>query len=289
MADRLMAETSKRRSDRVSITLPVSVSGRDAAGKPFSEDATTVTVSQHGAAVALKTELAPGQEIIIRRHRTHVPREAECHVLGQIGEQSGLRIFSVAFQKPTVGLWVVYFPPLPADSDTAGRALLGCKVCGTRKIVHLDPVKLAAYNTNRQLSLSCDKCGKATIWLESQQETTKQPGLGPANPARLAVGPRPLAKNQRKHRRMAVEIPVCIRQAGSDDDVATTVDISRGGLCFTSGRQYSPGSYIQVAVPYSPTAVNVFVDARVVHSSKVPSQELYRHGIMYLAENEPST
>jgi hypothetical protein len=32
--------------------------------------------------------------------------------------------------------------------------------------------------------------------------------------------------------------------------------------------------------------LNVFVDARVVHSFKVPSQELYRLGIMYLAENE---
>jgi hypothetical protein len=40
---------------------------------------------------------------------------------------------------------------------------------------------------------------------------------------------------------------------------------------------------------YSPTAVNVFVDARVVYSSKVPSQEIYRLGIIYLAENEPSS
>ncbi|HMD83544.1 MAG TPA: hypothetical protein VKO18_02445 [Terriglobia bacterium] len=28
--------------------------------------------------------------------------------------------------------------------------LLGCKVCGTRKVVHLDPAELAAYNTHRQ-------------------------------------------------------------------------------------------------------------------------------------------
>ena len=284
-----MAETSKRRSDRISLTLPLSVSGRDAADNPFSEDATTVRVSQHGAAVALKTELAPGQEIIIRRHRTRVPREAECHVLGQIGKQAGLHIFSVAFRKPAVGFWDVYFPPLPSDADTVGRALLGCEVCGTRKIVHLDPVELAAYNTNRQLFLSCDKCGKSTIWLESQQATTMQPALGAANPARLAAAPPALTKSQRKHRRVAAEIPVCIRQVGSHDDVAPTVDISRGGMGLISSRSYSVGSYIKVAVPYSPTRVNVFVDARVAHVSKVPSQELYRLGIMYLAENEPSS
>jgi hypothetical protein len=247
-----------------------------------------VTVSEHGAAIAVKTPLVPGQEISSRRRRTPVPREAECHVVGQIGMQAGLQIFSVTFRKPAVGFWDIYFPPLPPGRDTAGRALLGCKVCGTRKIVHLDPVQLAAYNANRQLSLNCDNCRKSTIWLESRQETTKQPELGPANPARLAAVPSPLARDQRKHRRVAAEIPVCIRRVGLDDDVATTVDISRGGLCFTSSREYRTGSYIQVAVPYSPTAVNVLVDARVAHSSKAPSQELYRFGIIYLAENEPS-
>jgi hypothetical protein len=248
-----------------------------------------VTVTEHGAAIALKTPLVPGQEIIIRRHRTRtpVPRVAECHVAGQTGTQAGLQIFSVAFRKPAVGFWDIYFPPLPPDNDVAGRALLGCKVCGRRQIVHLNPGELAVYYTNRQLSLNCAKCGNPTTWLEVPQETTKKPELEPANPARLAATPSPLANNQRKHRRVTAKIPVCIRQAGSDDDVTTTVDISRGGLRFTSRRHYFTGSYIQVAVPYSPTAFNVFVDARVAHSSKVTSQELYRYGATYLVENEP--
>ena len=245
-----MPATSQRRSDRVSIILPVSVSGTDPAGKPFSEDATTLMVSLHGAAIGLKSPLAPGQMIIIRRRRAPVPREAECQVVGQLGLQADMRVFSVAFRKPPVGFWDVYFPTLPPDRNTAGRALLACKVCGTRQIEHLDPAELADYNAHRQLSRSCDKCGKSTIWVESQQEMTKQPELGPANPARLAAAPPPLAKNQRKGRRLAAEIPICIRQAMSGDDVGTTVDISRGGLCFTSSRRHNTGSYIQVAVPY---------------------------------------
>ena len=284
-----MAETSKRRSDRISLTLPLSVFGKDAAGNPFSEDTTTVMVSQHGAAIALKAELTLGQAIIIRRHRIPSSREAECDVLEQVGRQAGLHIFSVAFRQPAWGFWDVYFPPLPSDRNTAGRALLGCKVCGTHKIVHLGPEELGAYHAARQLSLHCDKCGKTTTWLESRQEATMRPEMRAANPARLAAGPPPLAKNLRKHRRVAAEIPVCIRQAGSDDEVAASVDISHGGMLLASRRPYPSGSYIQVAVPYSPTAVNVFVDARIVHSSRVPAQELYRLGIMYLAENEPSS
>ena len=87
---------------------------------------------------------------------------------------------------------------------------------------------------------------------------------------------------------MAVEMPVCIRQPGSEDHVETTVDVSRGGLRFASRRVYLPGTYVQVAVPYSPAALNVFLDARVVHGTKLPSRELYRYGVKYVAENEPS-
>jgi hypothetical protein len=281
-----MPDFNQRRSDRVLITLPVSVSGTDGTGTSFSEDATTVTVSQNGGAIAVKAALVPGQEIVIRRNRPRVPRIAECLVAGKVGEQPGLQVFSVAFRRPEVGFWDIYFPPLPANEDTAGRALLACKICGTRKVVHLDATELAAYNSDHHLSLNCTICGKSTIWRELQQETTKRPEVGPANPARLAPALPAQPKDQRKHRRVATEIPICIRQTGSHDDVATTVDISRGGLLFTSHRNYRPGSFVQIAVPFSPKALNVFVDARVAHSSKVASQELYRVGIMYLAENE---
>ena len=203
-----------------------------------------------------------------------------------MGEQ---QIFGVTFRKAALGFWDIYFPPLPPDKETAGRTLMGCKECGTRKVVHLDAAGLGAYNANRQVSLQCSKCGKATVWLGSQLETTKPVVPGPANAVRLAPAPSHLPENQRRHRRVAAEIPVCVRQAGAPDDVGTTVDISRGGLRFTSHRHHPAGSFIQVAVPYSPTAVNVFVEARVAHSSRLPEQGLYQFGIMYLAENDPST
>lgn len=285
-----MSHAGSRRTDRVSITMPVSVSGKDSAGISFSEVASTVTVSQFGAAIALKNQISPGQDVTIRRLRTRTPREAECHVIGQIGTQGDLRVFSVTFQEPTVGFWDIYFPALPANTETAGRAFVMCENCNTRRVVHLNAQQLTAYEASRRVSYPCDNCGKTTVWVESQLETGKPPELKVANAARLASPPVPADRgNQRKHRRLAVEVPVCIRQAGTADEVATTVDISRGGLCFLGSRAYPAGSYIQVAIPYSPAAVNIFVDARVVHNSKMPSANLYRHGVMYLAENESSS
>jgi hypothetical protein len=270
--------------------MPISVSGVDATGKPFSENASTVTVSQYGAAIALKGTLVPGQDITISRLRTPTPREAECHVIGKIGSQADLQVFSVTFLHPSVGFWDIYFPALPADIETAGRTFVMCQTCGTRRIVHLNAQQLTAYEASRRLTYPCDNCGKSTVWVEPKQEVRKSPAVKIANPTRLApTAESAHRENRRKHPRLAVRMPVCIRQAGSDDEVATTVDISRGGLCFTSSRAYPAGSYIQVAIPYSPTAVNIFVDARVVHTRQMPSSDLYRHGVMYLAENAPSS
>lgn len=281
-----MAETAKRRSDRVLITLPVSISYRKAEGRPLWEDASTVTVSEHGAAIATKRVLNPGQEIMIRRFRESAPREAACKVIGRTGTQGELNIFSVTFLKNEVGFWDIYFPPIDANPEVAGRALLNCKTCGTRKIVHLSPVDLKAFGDNRQVSMPCDKCKKSTIWVAAQGDTAKHLDLMPANADRLAPTPSSRGENRRRHRRVAAEVAVCIRESGLDDDMAVTSDISRSGLCFISSRRHQAGAYIQVAVPYSPTAANIFVEARVMHVSAVPSESRYRHGIMYLGENE---
>ena len=122
--------------------------------------------------------------------------------------------------------------------------------------------------------------------MELEQPTTAAPALNPANPARLSSPP--LASNRRRQRRLAADVPVCIRRSGDSDDLATTVDISHGGVCFASRQRYQTGDYIQVAVPYSATAANVFVDARIAHGSQGPSADVYHYGIRYLAENEPA-
>lgn len=285
-----MSTAGQRRTDRVSIAMPISVSGTDPAGKPFSEDASTVTVSQYGAAIALKREISPGRNITIRRLRTPTPREAECHVIGKIGSQADLHVFSVTFLQPSVGFWDIYFPALPADIETAGRIFVMCQGCSTRRIVHLNTQQLTAYQSSHRISYPCENCGKSTVWVEPKQEGAKSPDIKLPNPTRLTPTPEPANReNRRKHPRLTVQMAVCIRQAGTDDEIATTIDISRGGLCFTSSRAYPAGSYIQVAIPYSPTAVNIFVEARVVHTGKSSSSDLYRHGVMYLAEHAPKS
>ena len=62
-----MSLTSRRASDRVSLTVLLEASGTDAHGQEFHEPAKTVMVSQNGALIALARDLKPEQKIHIRR------------------------------------------------------------------------------------------------------------------------------------------------------------------------------------------------------------------------------
>jgi hypothetical protein len=61
-----------------------------------------------------------------------------------------------------------------------------------------------------------------------------------------------------------------------------TENISRGGFAFTSARLYVAGSSIQVAVPYSPGAGNIFVPAQIEYAEAVPELGLTRYGVSYI-------
>lgn len=228
--------------------------------------------------------LAPHQEVVLRRLRGE--REAECRIVGQIGGQSGVYVYGVAFLDPTVDLWGITFPPLEESEDTVGRALLECVACRNREVVHLDTMELEVFSIGQKISWHCKSCREVTTWRQAEHEPRTERTLRDDESAAVPVSPPVSAPNsrttnERKYLRIACQMSVCVRQGGFQDEVATTCDISRGGFSFISPGHYHPGSYIQVAVPYSPSAANIFVAARVVYSTELKSEKLFKHGVMY--------
>jgi hypothetical protein len=52
-------------------------------------------------------------------------------------------------------------------------------------------------------------------------------------------------------------------------------------MCFRSKRRYDVDAPVEVAVPYSPDAANIFLPARIVYSEEMPKAGLFRHGTEY--------
>ena len=87
--------------------------------------------------------------------------------------------------------------------------------------------------------------------------------------------------------RLKTRLTACIRQPGADDELAVCEDISPVGMCFRSKRRYDADAPIEVAVPYSPDAANIFLPARIVYSEEMPKAGLFRHGTEYRAGGSP--
>jgi hypothetical protein len=98
----------------------------------------------------------------------------------------------------------------------------------------------------------------------------------------LSDGDFPWNPDKRKHGRVRVQWPAYIRHPSFNDEIAVTENVSRGGVCFRSRQPYPVGSLIQLALPYSPGATNIFVPARIVYSQESPNKKNVVQGAIYV-------
>lgn len=279
-----MSLTSLRRTDRVSLTLLLEISGRDAAGHEFKDPAKTLLINATGGVVILPRELKNDQIIHIRRlapNEAH--READVRVVGQFGQQKDGQLYGVEILDSKNDLWAVEFPPVADSEEAVARMLLECSYCRSREVTYLNELELRGFETNRGIARHCKSCGVPSIWVQAPHEDEKKAST--RSTRRRAEPPTPvLAEGEQRERerlRVQTRLTACIRQPGSDDELAVCEDISPIGMCFRSKRRYDSNSQIQVAVPYAPNAANIFLPARVVYSEEIPKAGLFRHGTEY--------
>ena len=73
----------------------------------------------------------------------------------------------------------------------------------------------------------------------------------------------------------------CVGPLGPRADIVDVENISLGGMCFRSSRTYREDSWVQVAVPYTEGAANIFVAGRIVRSRKI-NNALTEYGVEYV-------
>ena len=274
-------DKNQRLSERVFLTLPVRLSGAGKQGADFLEEGQTVDISRYGAAVMVEGELSIGQAVKIQR--VGVGKEAMARVVGRIPGGSGGNLFGLVLLDPEVNLWDISFPSV-ADAETAVlRALLRCIACGRLAVSYLSEFEADLFLHHHCVSRICRHCGGWTTWTRPYSHTSPEPGvpdesLHPASRHLLAPG----AQNQRQHDRVRVEAVGCVRHRTLGNEVVLVRDLARGGLSFYSVNDYPEGSHVEMAVPYTSKAPNIYAPARIVGSRKGADKGLIEYGAAYL-------
>ena len=103
-------ETGRRRSQRVIVTLAITVRTE---GSPkeasFEEETHTLLVNLQGALIVLKGKVAKGQKLRLTNSRTK--EEQTCRVASVSPASGGKAQVGVEFLKPSPDFWRISFPP----------------------------------------------------------------------------------------------------------------------------------------------------------------------------------
>jgi hypothetical protein len=119
--ERRWLASSRRRSQRVMVSIRVHVAAKNDVGAEIVEETKTVSVSPHGALVRLAMAVTKGQIIVLRDPSTGEALECSVVYLGNM--QESRREVGISFVQPNRSLWRIAFPPAdwsPQHPDAKG-------------------------------------------------------------------------------------------------------------------------------------------------------------------------
>jgi hypothetical protein len=267
-------QVQQRRSERISLAIPVEVSGMDITGKNFVEATKTESISRYGARVRLISSLVPEQELSLRR--TGNGHDLDARVVRLIEQNARGRAYAIELIHCPDTVWGVHFPPDSA-AGTMCAVLLHCSSCPHHELVRVNTFEMAAFEDSGGMPRTCSRCGRLTHWKAVSGNLQIEVPVGPS--ARWT-------ENRRKQNRVKMKVSASLRQPPpTGDDAVKVVDVSRGGVRFLSSRIYLVNTIVQAAVPYTASAENLFIPARIIW--RRTEHAIREYGLAYIRPMQP--
>lgn len=259
------------------LTIPLRLHGRDEKGFEYYDDARTVTLNRHGARIQIGRLLVSGQKVQITNLVSR--RQADFRVVGPVSprtEKGG--DWGVEYLDHRRDIWGIQFPPT-SDEDSDSAALLECRRCHTLVLMRLSLVEVEVLGTSGLISKPCAACNETTPWGYAEKQVAMEGP--PEEAAMIAEAGRAARGEQRRHRRVALQLPVLIRDYYGNVEITKTQNVSKGGFCFISDRVHEVGQGILVVCPYSTIEHSIEVRARIVRRADITDGQRYVYGVRY--------
>jgi len=99
--------TSKRRTSRIAVMLPIGVAGTNRHGQSFMVSAKATNLNHHGGTIAIPQSLKIGAVLTIRNAQQ---TEASARVVKELKSYAGTYTYGVEFVNDVAAFWGISFP-----------------------------------------------------------------------------------------------------------------------------------------------------------------------------------
>jgi hypothetical protein len=280
-----MAQPNQRRTERLLLSVPIRVEGVNASGQKFFENTRTVIINRHGASIQLKHPTNPGATLKIQNLMAQ--REAEFRVVGPTQPKSEMGgEWGVECRDEKGNIWGIDFPPIE-DQEPPCSALLECRRCHAVALTPLSLVENDVLSASGLLTKECKTCGRTTPWgYNEKQVAIPAPGQEPEPSIKEIIEPPRPDASRRTHSRVALRLPIRVRSYYGTEEIGKTENVSKGGLCFVSEKDYEIGEGLRVTCPYDPKGHNIEVRGQVVRREGMDGTARKIYGVRYEKESQ---
>ncbi len=274
-----MGQEDRKRMEQLQVNIPLRVIGTSPEGGEFTEDTHTVAVSQAGARVALTHGAMPGDTVRIVNLQNY--SEADFRVVGPLSRpETKPGEWGVECVERGRNIWGVDLPPVEAGVPEAG-VRLECRACHDQGPVTVTLMEIEVLNSTGLIVGECKHCGKPTYWVYA--DAAHRPHqLSPADPvapaARDAAAPQ---REKRTHRRVAMKVPILVRNQKNEQEISKTENMSKGGVAVSLVMELTVGDKLTIICPYAPSGQNIEQKAEVRWRSAFPFGGLRSYGLQF--------
>ena len=281
MASATMME-EKRNTERILLTIPIRVTAFGGTEGGFAEETYTVEVNRDGARIALKHRVEPGDTLRIVNMENL--READFRVVGPCRlEEKGVSDWGVACLETDRNLWEIQFSsPLKAAANESG-ALLKCGDCGAESFAALRDWEVKSLDAG-SLQRFCENCGGPTNWQYADGHggiEDGRPSEPPPQPQTTTTKPPLSWVSKRAFKRLAMKLPILVRDQAGAQELSKTECLSKGGLAVSLALKLEVGDVVSVYCPYCEGGQNFEQKAEVRSRLTFFQGERWIYGLSY--------
>jgi len=271
-------------TERIHHRFPIRVAAFGGSAGDFSEETYTVEVNREGARIALKHRVAP--DATIRIINLGNLREADFRVVRENRlAAEGLGDLDVECLEADRDLWDIKFTPPVETPKKPGQALLKCGDCGAQSFCTLRDWESEILQSGF-LQRFCEACGAPTAWryADGNGPTGEvRPHKSTAAPVATAVELSPEEwASKRAHKRLALKMPILVRDQKGRQEVTKTEDVSKAGVAVCLGLKLEVGDIVTVSCPHTEDGHNFEQKAVVRNRKNFFAGERWHYGLRYV-------